>query len=417
MSDVDPLLNPGTLVLNSQDPGPEQKTVVVLGVARGGTTMVASVLSSLGIYMGERLGPVMEDATLSEAVEKGWRRDLPRIVAERDARHDVWGWKRPSAFKYRKVWEAEFRNPHVIAIYRDPFAIANRNRISMMKEVWSGLDAAIHDLGKLTRCVRALRCPVMLCSYEKALQAPGRFVEEVDRFLDLNAESRWEAAVAAMTPDKRYLQSSRINRTTGFLENLDATSFSGWASFAHFPRRQARVKLLVNGEERGQAVAAEYRSDLKASGKHPTGECGFSGQWSGPTPGMDDEVQAWVEGDVVPLPISAGLAARLREATPKRPLGYVDRVTRKECAGWAVSGTQPDESAEISIRLNGREVVRTRADEYREDVVAAGKHATGVCGFRHYWGEGSPVPDAGDRVEVRVAGEPRPLGGVRRVSE
>ena len=416
MSDVDPLLNPGTLVLNARDSGPDQKTVVVLGVARGGTTMVASVLHSLGVYMGDRLGPVMEDAALSEAVEKGRRRDFRRIVADRDARYDVWGWKRPSAFRYRRVWSKAFRNPHVIAIYRDPFAIANRNRISMMKEVWSGLDAATHDLGKLTRCVRALDCPVMLCSYEKALQEPGRFVEEIDRFLDLNAESRWDAAVGAMSPDQRYLQSSRITRALGLLENIDATSFSGWASFAHFPRRQARVKLLVNGEERGQAVAAEYRSDLKASGKHPTGECGFSGQWSGPPPGVDDEVKAWVEGDVVPLPMKAGLARRSQSART-RPRGRVDRVTRKECAGWVVSGTQPDEPAEISIRLNGREVVRTRADEYREDVVAAGKHDTGICGFRHYWGEGSPVPDAGDRVEVRVAGEPRPLGGVRRVSE
>ncbi|MDZ7808846.1 MAG: hypothetical protein U5L11_00285 [Arhodomonas sp.] len=151
MNDIDTLVNRGFLIINQPSTAPAAKTVVVLGVARGGTTMVASVLQALGVHMGENLGPVLEDVRLSEAIEAGDTPTVDAIVAERNERFRVWGWKRPAATRYGKVWQSRFRNPYVIAVYRDPFAIANRNRISMLMDCMKGIERATSELSRLTQ--------------------------------------------------------------------------------------------------------------------------------------------------------------------------------------------------------------------------------------------------------------------------
>ncbi|MDQ3797346.1 MAG: hypothetical protein M3294_07255, partial [Pseudomonadota bacterium] len=67
---LDALINLGFHELRPST-GPVEKTVIVLGVARGGTSMVAGALSKLGVYMGDAItGVVFEDLTLSRAVER-----------------------------------------------------------------------------------------------------------------------------------------------------------------------------------------------------------------------------------------------------------------------------------------------------------------------------------------------------------
>ena len=81
LSELDLLKKEGVLALNRPHSALPEKTVVVLGVARGGTTMVASVLQSLGVFMGDKLGPVLEDVTLSRAVESRDIQQLKELVA------------------------------------------------------------------------------------------------------------------------------------------------------------------------------------------------------------------------------------------------------------------------------------------------------------------------------------------------
>lgn len=315
MNDADLLVNRGLLPLNLPEEPPPQRTAVVIGVARGGTTMAASVLQALGVYMGDRLGPVLEDLTLSKAVESKDTRAVDAIVAERNERFDVWGWKRPAAFRYAPVWQPRLRNPYLIVVYRDPFAIANRNRISMLQECLHGIKDATRQLEQLNGFVQEARVPTLLCSYEKAMTRPEDFVSGVTAFLGLEGEGRHKAAVAAIGANRRYLRSSRITAARGYVDIVNRQYCAGWAFYIRQPNRQvgrqrraATVIVMVNGTEAGRIPADSPRPDVRAAGFHETGNCGFCFYWPATAvPGEGDLVTVRVEGDLYPLP-GAGTA-------------------------------------------------------------------------------------------------------------
>lgn len=291
------------LALNKPGSPQPEKTVVVLGPARGGTTMVASVLQSLGISMGEKLGPVLEDVALSRAVESRDVARLKDIVARRNAAHPLWGWKRPSALKYADVWQGCFRNPYIIAIFRDPFAIANRNRISMLSDVFQSMERSVQQLGLLVDILSRQQGPVLLCSYEKALISPETFVRAVDSFLELNAAERWPDVIRRVKQSpQEYLEASRITHSLGHLDTVNERICSGWAFYPKQSAKAARVQILVNGKLLKVVEARQPRADVKEKGIHPTGLCGFRFEWptdTAPRPG--DKVEAWVEGDIKAL--------------------------------------------------------------------------------------------------------------------
>jgi hypothetical protein len=316
-SSLDALKNEGVLALNKPASGPREKTVVVLGPARGGTTMVAAVLQALGVNMGEKLGPVLEDVALSQAVEAKDKVRVQQIVARRNAAYLLWGWKRPSALELSEVWQDSFRNPHIIAVFRDPFAIANRNRISMLSDVFQNMERSIQQLGTLVGVLRQQQGPVLLCSYEKALMLPETFVRTVDDFLDLGAHARSEEAIRCINPAPReYLETSRITQSLGHLDVATERVCTGWAFYPRQPARVAKVQISVNDRVVHTVSARLPRPDVKEKGIHPTGLCGFKFEWPvGVAPRDGDEVTARVEGDIAAL---NGSPRKVRGAAEKR---------------------------------------------------------------------------------------------------
>ena len=303
MSDLDLLRNEGVLALNKPHSPLPEKTVIVLGAARGGTTMVAAVLQALGVYMGERLGPVLEDVALSAAVESRDVARLTDIVTRRNAAYPLWGWKRPSALEYGEVWQGCFRNPHIIAVFRDPFAIANRNRISMLSDVFQNMERSVQQLGMLVNLLRRQKGPVLLSSYEKALAFPEIFVRAVEDFLDLDAAERRAEAIRQINPaPQKYLETSRITHSSGHLDTVNDRICSGWACYSKHPGRPAKVQVFVNDRLVHIVAADRPRPDVKERGSHPTGLCGFRFEWpAGTAPRKGDRVEARVEGDVKSL--------------------------------------------------------------------------------------------------------------------
>jgi hypothetical protein len=261
--------------------------------------------------MGEKLGPVLEDVVLSEAVEARDAARVREIVARRDAEHPVWGWKRPSAIEYGDVWQGCFRNLYLIAVFRDPFAIANRNRISMGSEIFQNMGRSVQHLGTMVEFLQRQGCPVMLCSYEKALVYPETFVRAVADFIDVKDEARRTDALRRIDLEpQRYLETSRITHSKGFLGAVNERGCNGWAYFPKLPNRVAKVQLFLNDALVDTVEACLPRPDLKEKGVHPTGLCGFKFVWpDGVAPRAGDRVDARVEGDVIAL---AGSPKRIK---------------------------------------------------------------------------------------------------------
>ena len=299
MEQIELLYNKGVLAINMPDVLPEEKTVIVLGVARGGTSMVAGALHHLGVSMGEKLSAVYEDLVLSGAVEQDRIEDIASIIAHRNAARSIWGWKRPSAIKHVEAWHGKFRNPFYIVVFRDLFAIANRNRISMLSDVVVNMHDASRQFNLILDFIAGLKDPMLLVSYEKAMIDPPYFVSNLRDFVGTGDEASIGAAVGFIEPNPEvYLKGSRITDAKGVLDIARGDRISGWAMYPKAPKRPAKVLIKINDDREFVVVADHFRQDLLDKGIHPTGRCGF--ELTLPAVGIlrpGDAVRIHVDGD------------------------------------------------------------------------------------------------------------------------
>lgn len=182
-----------------------QRTVVVVGSPRGGTSMVAGALRELGVYLGPRLGHNHEDPSfLSRDVDQ-----IRGTVAERNASHDVWGWKVPHSIEYLPEILGDLRNPHFVTVVRNPVAVAMSNHYHSGMDVDQSLRTAMGYYNQIVDFVAATDAPLMLIDYERALREQRPFVDGLVEFLGLDvAPADRDRAVRFIDPSTGYRQIS-----------------------------------------------------------------------------------------------------------------------------------------------------------------------------------------------------------------
>lgn len=209
-SDITPLLNKGVLPLNPPAPAGTERTLVVLGAPRGGTTMVAGCLHHLGVPMGvEEDSAIFEDAVLGETSDRGQWRRFRRRVRALNGEYETWGWKRPMAYLHARRIERILRNPHFVAVFRDPLAIGLRESISMELDPWFKFDKALDTFREISGFLRESQSPTMAVSYEKAVKYPTYFLETLRDFAGLPEDTSIQSALNFIDPEpERYLLDS-----------------------------------------------------------------------------------------------------------------------------------------------------------------------------------------------------------------
>jgi hypothetical protein len=291
MSEIAALQNPGYFYLNRSEPVSE-KTVIVMGVPRSGTSMIASALRGIGISLGDILdGAVMEDLELASALEANDEAALAFLIERRNSRYPIWGFKRPDAFRKMETFEQCFRNIHYIVTFRDPLAIALRNNLSMREKLLPALQNAAHSTADLLKFVAASKKPMLLVSYEKAVLDAGKLVDEVARFLAINLPPFERERVMRALPANReaYWLKSRIVYE-GRFDSVSARRVRGWARGIGLAKPVA-VLLFVDGVLRAQCLADQYREDLERAGKNG-GYCAFEFELA---TDIDPSAQVYVE--------------------------------------------------------------------------------------------------------------------------
>ena len=167
MSDAS-ALNTGVIIRRDGATGRDnrKRTIVVTGVARSGTSLVASVLRAAGLHMGDRVYDVVhEDAEMLEIVRSRDTKLLRALIQQRNTKHPVWGFKVPNLHAYMRYDELNlFRKPHLIVIFRDPVAVAMRNALSEHTGQLHGLIAATGALQAMARFADHTACPLLLLS-------------------------------------------------------------------------------------------------------------------------------------------------------------------------------------------------------------------------------------------------------------
>ena len=190
-----------SLVLNPPRLGEQKKTVMVLGVERGGTSMVAGILRALGVNMGDRVGFNHEDAQFiveDTAV-------LGRRIQARNKQADVWGFKVPKLVQYLDFFEGALRNPHYIIVYRNLLAVADSWQQRGAGSVVNTLDRTLDYYNRIIQHSKHTRRPVLMLNYERAVSSDAgkeEAVRAIGEFLGLDVgEDMLNRAMAMITGD------------------------------------------------------------------------------------------------------------------------------------------------------------------------------------------------------------------------
>ena len=276
------LLNSGIVILNQDAiPGPE-RTFVVLGAPRGGTSMVAGALHHLGLFMGQPLAPATyEDTALISAINNRKLGIIRRTISERNDRYPIWGWKQPSHFDYFVENVVPLlKNPVFIVVYRDLVATANRNRIAVGADLVASMEATARLYDRITRFVSTTTSAVMVLSYEKALNDGAGFVAALADIARVASESRRREATLFVQPSPaaylaRLQSEPRADDIIGHLDLVTPGRIAGWALVKE-AAEPVKVFIYVNGKLVNVGLADRERPDVQEHGLHPTGKCGFA---------------------------------------------------------------------------------------------------------------------------------------------
>lgn len=269
--------NYGFRVLHGNAAALSCKTVIVLGVERGGTSMVAGSLAKLGIYMGDTISAVYEDPQFAHYLKTNDKTKARQLIAARNGSHEIWGLKKPSARLYTASWVRLFRNPVFVVVFRDIMAVANRRAVSRGMKVTDGMNDALNRYGDILHFISTARRPSLLVSYEKALLKPSDYVHSLADFLgiDLTAVNPADCLNFIQPSPEAYRRASRRHEGwQGTLEHVFGDKVVGWAFRDNQPQ-PVTVILTVNGGETLKAIADISRKDVQEYHKHVSEFSGF----------------------------------------------------------------------------------------------------------------------------------------------
>lgn len=298
------LINSGYSFLNfNLEEKRKFKTYVILGLGRSGTSMVAGTLHTLGIYMGDKLGHTYEDPVLSAICEKKDFKSAKEMIDKRNKEYSQWGWKRPSSVNYIEKMEDMFEDVIFLVVWRDIFAIANRNKISMEYDLIESMEQSIKSYRRLLSFVNSTTKPTVLISYEKAMLKKDTFIELLCNLTNIKDESKKDDAQLFITNNpKEYLNSSRINAAKGSVGKIKESNLSGWVFYPKLPEKTVTVHLLLNGKVVARTEANLFRKRLQEESIHKSGLCGFSFNKLGNLGiKLGDEIVIIAENDVLAL--------------------------------------------------------------------------------------------------------------------
>lgn len=262
------LSNSGITILNEAASVGEM-TIIAIGVPRSGTSMIGSVLHALGVFLGEKADlAVFEDTEIASAMERDDVDSLRALVADRNTRYSIWGFKRPLAYRYLSRFMDVFRNPRIVVTFRDPAAIAKRNEISLSQPFFDVLKEAASATTDLVTNLKGFPCPIMTVSYEKALEDPEHFLSILVGFCGLSPseEERAQALSVIKNGPDLYLESSRV-WYEGAFDEVNKNIARGWVR--RMPMKSTCVVEILNGGTRSGVGHAKFtRPDLTTIGAH-----------------------------------------------------------------------------------------------------------------------------------------------------
>ncbi len=266
------ILNQGviarTIPVRGRKRASSEKTLLVTGLARSGTSMLAALLQGAGVPMGDHVyEPINEDAEITQMLRARDLFRLDALIERQNAKAPVWGFKMPDLHHFLQHNELDrFRNPHLLAIFRDPVAVGARNALSEQADGTEAVIEAAAAMHSLAQFARASQLPFLFLSYEKALVFPRVFIENVLVFcgLELEEAKRTELLRHVQPNRTQYVMTSK-RAFEGHLEGVLDGRLFGWARHVG-NLAPVQLDLLIDNKLAATFQAGEFRGDLLAAG-------------------------------------------------------------------------------------------------------------------------------------------------------
>ncbi|MCW5733905.1 MAG: hypothetical protein KIS73_07265 [Enhydrobacter sp.] len=168
-------------------PTERQRTLVMTGVARSGTSFIGSVAGQLGIpharTSDDRVSGHWEHYALRVAFKEKNEEEFASIVSEFNQSYDIWGWKLPSLRTDFEWVMRHVRNPCFVITFKEPLSMAMR-KISTghQDNVGRHFKRIFSDYQQLVEFATTSKRPVMLVSYDKALRQLDECIAAIAKF-------------------------------------------------------------------------------------------------------------------------------------------------------------------------------------------------------------------------------------------
>ena len=165
------------------------KTFIITGNFRGGTTAVAQIFDRLGITMGEKMDPngnfedlEFQQLLIQESVDMD---KVALLVETRNNQYSIWGFKFPGAHIHMPEIINSFRNPHVIFVFRDPYAVADSEQRRAGRPLYEMMERTVSYNLHMTKLLQQLECPVLPISFEHLLLKTETVVDDLLDFVQV----------------------------------------------------------------------------------------------------------------------------------------------------------------------------------------------------------------------------------------
>ena len=176
------------IIINARQDTPSERTLLLMGMDRGGTSAAAAVVDAIGVPMGTSRDGHFETLEFKLGLDdpSRWRAMQAKIAAF-NTHHAKWGaqiWNNPAV---GGRIAAEVRNPHLLIVLRDVVAITER-RLSLPDETATApelLDWMLTETHQLLLHLTTLPLPTMLVSFERLRIQPVEVVPRIADFMGI----------------------------------------------------------------------------------------------------------------------------------------------------------------------------------------------------------------------------------------
>jgi hypothetical protein len=238
--------------------GQGEKTVVVLGLARSGTSVITGILRILGVEMGSSIqdranpfgsfedrdfallqreifeaansessywNPPSQEAILG--VEGQVRASIEEIVQRKSQNGPIWGWKHPRTILTLELFLPALRNPHLVAVFRNPLGIAHssvehtKNYKSGKVDFFQALQIVNFYYGKMAKTLEAHRAlPTVCTAYEDVLNDPVQEARRLAHFLKIELTEQKIAAIRGLVISRDQIKQEKNKLGTIFRRRI-----------------------------------------------------------------------------------------------------------------------------------------------------------------------------------------------------